>query len=542
MSSYPLARTLSIGCLITFMAVTVSAQTLGSFRWQLLPYCNVVTLTVVQQGAHYQLDGTDDQCGTGPQAAVNGLAFLNPNGSIGFGLSIVTAPGGAPVHVDAAISLASLGGTWRDSAGATGTFAFTPGAAGGGSPRPAGGIGLSSINPAQVQARVTGVCSAPELMTGVNQDGTVTCRPDTAGSGDITGVAAGTGLSGGGVAGDVALAVTFAGTGAAPSAARSDHTHAIGEPNSTRIGNLALANRTTGTHNTAVGSGAMELATTGSQNTALGAGALYGNATSGFNVAVGAFALAVNHDGWNAAVGSNALGKHEAGTGNSALGSGAAFTHVTGTGNTAVGDNALWSSASGNYNVAVGQNALYYSLGHNNIAVGRYAGDTLVTGDNNIYIGADGVATESNSTYIGNIFGGTSSSGAAVFINSAGKLGTTTSSARFKENVAPLGDVSRLVQALTPVSFHYKPGFDDGSRVTQYGLIAEDVAEVMPDLVIRDKDGAVQSVRYHFLPPLLLAEVQRLEQERAALTRQVAEQAEAIAELRALIDEMRTRR
>lgn len=542
MSRYTRAGVLSAICLSASSVVTASAQTIGTFRWQLQPYCNVLTLTVVQQGAQYQLDGTDDQCGLGPLGAVNGLAFLNQDGSIGFGLNIVTAPGGTPVHVVAAITLPSLGGTWRDSAGATGTFLLTPGAGTGGGARPAGGIGGSAIDPTQVQARVTGVCPAGERMTAVNQDGTVACQPVAGGGGDITAVTAGPGLIGGGAAGDVALAVGFGGTGSQASAARSDHTHAIGEPNSTRIGNLALANRTTGTHNTAIGSGAMELATTGSQNTALGAGALYGNATSGFNVAVGAFALAVNQGGWNTAVGSNALGKHESGSGNSVLGSGAAFTHLDGIGNTAVGDNALWSNASGNYNVAVGQNSLYYSLGHNNIAVGRYAGDTLVTGDNNIYIGADGLATESNATYIGNIFGGTSSSGSAVFVNSSGKLGTTTSSARFKENVAPLGDVSHLVQALTPVSFHYKPEYDDGSRVRQYGLIAEAVAEVLPDLVIRDKDGAVQSVRYHFLPPLLLAEVQRLEQERAALARQVAEQAEAIAELRALVDEMRTRR
>lgn len=114
-----------------------AAQALGTFRWQMQPYCNVIAVTLVQQGSQYQLDGLDDQCGASQQAGVTGLAFLNPDGSIGFGLHIVTAPGGQPVHVAATISLASLSGTWFTSAGASGPFVFTPGAGSGGSPRPA---------------------------------------------------------------------------------------------------------------------------------------------------------------------------------------------------------------------------------------------------------------------------------------------------------------------------------------------------------------------------------------------------------------------
>jgi hypothetical protein len=116
-----------------------SAQALGTFRWQQQPYCNVVTFNVVQQGVIYQLDGFDDQCGgAAPRAAAAGLAVLNPNGTIGFGLTIVTAPGGSPVHIDATITFASLSGTWRDSSGQTGSWTFLPGAGNlGGSPRPA---------------------------------------------------------------------------------------------------------------------------------------------------------------------------------------------------------------------------------------------------------------------------------------------------------------------------------------------------------------------------------------------------------------------
>jgi hypothetical protein len=125
---------LALGALA--FADAVSAQPLGVFRWQQLPYCNVLTLNVVQAGAVYQLDGTDDQCGAATRAAVTGMAFPNPDSTIGIGLAIVTTPGGTPLHLDATITLASLGGTWRDSTGASGTYVFTVGGAVPGSPRP----------------------------------------------------------------------------------------------------------------------------------------------------------------------------------------------------------------------------------------------------------------------------------------------------------------------------------------------------------------------------------------------------------------------
>jgi len=127
-----LAAALTLG-----FAGLLEAQPLGTFRWQQLPYCNVFTLNVVQVGSFYTLDGIDDQCGAARAASVLGTAFLNPNGTIGFGLNVVTAPGGTPVHVDAVLNLPSISGTWTDSTGATGAFAFTPGPAAAGSPRPA---------------------------------------------------------------------------------------------------------------------------------------------------------------------------------------------------------------------------------------------------------------------------------------------------------------------------------------------------------------------------------------------------------------------
>ncbi|MGD9902133.1 MAG: hypothetical protein AB7U83_01590, partial [Vicinamibacterales bacterium] len=118
-------------------ALDAAAQPLGTFRWQVRPFCNVVTVAVTQNGAIYRLEGTDDQCGNGADAAsVTGTAFPNPDGTIGFGFTVVTTPGGRPLHVDAEITTATFSGTWRDSAGATGTFILTPGAGNGGSPRP----------------------------------------------------------------------------------------------------------------------------------------------------------------------------------------------------------------------------------------------------------------------------------------------------------------------------------------------------------------------------------------------------------------------
>lgn len=137
---------------IAWPAATALAQPIGTFRWQQQPYCNVLSLYVTQHGGQYALHGTDDQCGAGQAAGVVGLAFLNPNGSIGFGLSIVTTPGARPVHVDATINLASLNGTWGDSAGNAGTFIFTPGPGIGGAPRPipSGGIAPGSITAVQL--------------------------------------------------------------------------------------------------------------------------------------------------------------------------------------------------------------------------------------------------------------------------------------------------------------------------------------------------------------------------------------------------------
>ena len=128
-----------------------TAQPLGTFRWQIQPYCNVLTINVTQQTGVYTLDGTDDQCLADTAAGVVGVAFQNPNGSIGFGLNVVL-PGGTPVHVEATIAPTSLNGTWRDSVGNSGTLLLTrgPGTGGPSRPVPSGGIAPASVGATQI--------------------------------------------------------------------------------------------------------------------------------------------------------------------------------------------------------------------------------------------------------------------------------------------------------------------------------------------------------------------------------------------------------
>ena len=284
----------------------------------------------------------------------------------------------------------------------------------------------------------------------------------------------------------------------------------------TAEGQHALFSLTTGAGNTAVGGYSLFSNAEGSLNTATGAGTLLFN-TADRNTATGAAALLSNTIGrGNTANGVLALLNNTEGNGNTANGDGALYFNTTGLQNTAHGLNALHSNTTGDFNTANGVNALLFSTGSNNIALGSSAGNFVTTADNVICIGLPG-ADVSNSCYIGQIFGATSPDGIAVFVNSDGKLGTTTSSRRFKKEIQPMDKASEAIRALKPVKFHYK---SDNTARPQFGLIAEEVAAVNPDLVVRDKEGKPYSVRYEAVNAMLLNEFlkeHRIVQEQKAI-------------------------
>ena len=271
----------------------------------------------------------------------------------------------------------------------------------------------------------------------------------------------------------------------------------------TAIGHAALFSNTTGGSNTALGANALQSDTTGSGNTATGASALINNSTGMNNTANGYFALLNNNADNNTASGFLAL-----------------FSNTTGGNNTASGVDALLSNTTGS----------------NNIGFGFLAGSKLTSGSNNIDIGANvpGVAGEANTirigksgtqkkTFIAGIRGVTVASGVGVIVSSSGQLGTVLSSARFKEAIRPMDTASEATLALQPVTFRYKHELDpDG--VPQFGLVAEQVEKVNPDLVVRDEDGKVNTVRYEVVNAMLLNEFlkehRKVEEQEARLTRQ----------------------
>jgi len=227
---------------------------------------------------------------------------------------------------------------------------------------------------------------------------------------------------------------------------------------------------------------------------------------------------------------------------NTATGRNALVVGTTAGFNTAVGDSALASDTVGSANTAIGESALgSNTTGAGNVALGAAAGFNATTGTNNIYIGneVEGVAGESNACYIGSIFNQLASGGTQVFVNSDGKLGTTPSSRRFKDDIKPMEDSSEAILALKPVTFHYKK---DPQAIPQFGLVAEDVAAVNRNLVFCDKEGQINSVRYEAINAMLLNEflkehrkVQELE---ATVARQHKDFEAAVADLKGQIQKV----
>ena len=365
-----------------------------------------------------------------------------------------------------------------------------------------------------------------------------------------------------------------------------------GAQTNTSLGTGALGKNTTGTDNTALGFASLFENTTNSNNTAVGANTLGANVADD-NTAVGANALSANSDGdantatgfdalfsnqgggFNTATGFEALMNNTMGVGNTATGGVALQNNTTGADNTATGQEALASNTNGIRNTATGSSALQNNTagtsntadgavalyadttgirntatgdaalernttGSGNIAVGAAAGSNLTTGNNNIDIGNVGVATDTNTIRIGTkgtqtraLIAGIYTSpvyGSPVYVHANGRLGVAVSSARYKRDIHDMGDASARLLQLRPVSFRYR---QDPKGMLQYGLVAEEVERVYPELVTRDDDGKVMGVRYDVIPALLLNEMlkqARDNQRKGCADRRLAETARCTTE------------
>jgi hypothetical protein len=296
--------------------------------------------------------------------------------------------------------------------------------------------------------------------------------------------------------------------------------------NNTAIGTLALRLNTTGSSNMASGICALESNTTGYGNTANGSWALYVNTTGSNNTANGTYALYNNADGnSNTANGGFALASNTNGFQNTATGWQALQNNRSGIRNTASGYQALWENNIGTNNTAEGFQALYHNTGSNNVGLGFNAGNNLTHGSGNVCIGYRvlGVAGESNTTRIRNVYTSVAS-GRAVYINSDNKIGTLVSSRRFKDEINPMEEASEAILKLKPVTFHYKKEIEPNGAI-MFGLIAEEVEKVDPDLVTRNEKGEAEGVRYEAVNAMLLNEF--LKEHRT-----VQEQKATIAELK----------
>ena len=305
--------------------------------------------------------------------------------------------------------------------------------------------------------------------------------------------------------------------------------------------------------NTAEGAGALQSLTSGIHNTALGFQALLGDGAGNYNTATGSQALKNNTANNNTADGFQALVNNTTGTNNTAIGLRTLFKNTTGPRNTAIGYGSLYRNGStgdntavgfqaqylsdGNGNTSIGVKALYHSgndnntavgslalynnnAGADNIALGTGAGFNITDGSANIDIGNAGVAGDSNTirigtvggtlpqtaTYIAGISGTTIPAGVAVVVDTNGQLGIgATSSQRFKDQIKPMNQASEVILALKPVTFHYKKEIDP-KAIPQFGLVAEEVEKVNPDLVTHDAKGEVYTVRYEAVNAMLLNE------------------------------------
>jgi hypothetical protein len=320
--------------------------------------------------------------------------------------------------------------------------------------------------------------------------------------------------------------------------------------NNTAIGRRALqSNSDNGGGNTAIGADALRSNTFGSGNTANGAGALFGNTSGSSNTANGWAALGGNTTGdHNTANGWAALGGNTTGEHNTANGFNALLFNTTGSFNMADGGGALSRNTTGTHNTAAGINALAHnSVGSYNIALGLAAGVNLRYGSNNIDIGNPGVLGDSSririgtkgthiNTFIAGISGVAVAGGVGVVVDTNGKLGTVVSSKRFKQEIKPMDKASEAILSLEPVTFRYKHELDPNG-IPQFGLVAEEVEKVNPDLVARDDKGKAYTVRYEAVNVMLLNEFLKEHRKGEQQDRKIEELEATVAKLQSAFKE-----
>jgi Chaperone of endosialidase len=290
-----------------------------------------------------------------------------------------------------------------------------------------------------------------------------------------------------------------------------------------------LVSRTAGVWNTGTGFEALNHVTAGNQNTATGLRSLFSDTSGGYNTASGVYSLFGNTTGFfNSATGAYSLTRNTIGNANTANGYSALYSNTEGINNTAIGNAALYRNTTANGNTALGfQAGLNQTTGGNNI----YIGDLGFDGEFNVIaIGGIPAGDAYQVTYIGGIFGATTvDTGIPVLIDDRGQLGTVSSSRRFKKDIKSMDKASEAILALNPVTFHYKTGAGDAP---QFGLIAEEVAAVNPDLVVRDKNGEIYTVRYDAVNAMLLNEFLKEHKKVDAQNRRIQEQETTITQLK----------
>lgn len=411
-------------------------------------------------------------------------------------LQVGTAAGGDlvltypnPVLGEGVVSTANVSSSNKDGAAGipsmrtlgTGPLQAMPGnATPGGPPTGSAGGALAGIYPNPTLKVTGGPCANGQALTNVSSGAVLTCAPGVYSDGNSN-VAAGP----------------------------NPFPLLLGADGNSALGRDALSSVTTGNGNSALGQGALQADTTGLNNSAVGRHSLLSNTTGDANSALGFGSLYLNTTGLQ----------------NTAVGDSALVFNTNGDQNTALGINAMTSNNSGSQNVAVGIGAGYFLQGDNNIDIGAFVGG-LGNESNTTRIGLQG---SQERTFLAGVSGVTTGGVASpVLVDSEGQLGTTSSSRRFKQDIRPLGSQVRKLMALKPVSFRYRRSFVHGANPVQFGLIAEQVAKVYPDLVVNGRDGKPSAVAYQELPALLLAQVQEQQRRYNALKAQNRQQQKQI--------------